>query len=168
MRPERALEADRVLSMATVDGPRIGGLPRDPDGFLPVDHFGRVDGAPGIWAAGEVTSFPVRQPGLGAQQAHVVAASIAAHAGAEIVPEPFRPVLEGRLHLCGPAAGKAEMNGHGPKAALLWWPPEQLAGKHLLAHIGEKLVLELPGGEESIPVSVELGSDGRVLATDAA
>ena len=162
------LEFDRVLAMAAVDGPRISGLPRDSEGFLPVDEFGRVSGAPGIWAAGEVTSYPVRQPGLAAQQARVVAASIAREAGAKVRSEPFRPVVRGLLSANAELATNPSLNGNGgPGSALLWWPPEQLAGKHLSAHIARKLTLEGPGGNDSIAVAVELGPDGRRVAAGA-
>jgi sulfide:quinone oxidoreductase len=170
LRDGRALEADRVLAMAAVEGPRISGLPRDPEGFLPVDGFGRVQGASGIWAAGEVTSYPVRQAGLAAQQARVVAASIAATAGAEVRSEPFRPVLRGLLSSSAEPATNQGVNGNGGPAgpALLWWPPEQLAGEHLSAHIGGKLDLRPPAGKDAIPVTVELGPDGRQIAAAAA
>lgn len=164
LHPEGAIEADRVLAMPIVEGPRIGGLPRDGEGFLPVDAFGRVQGASGIWAAGEVTSFPVRQPGIAAQQARVVAASIAAHAGADVVAEPFRPVVRGFLR--SQAAGNG--NGHSGPGFPLWWPPEQLAGEELSAHLGSKLAIRPPSTDDSIRVAVELGPDGRAIAATRA
>jgi sulfide:quinone oxidoreductase len=165
LRPGPGLEVDRVLAMAAVDGPRMAGLPRDANGFLPVDEFGRVRGVPGIWAAGEVTSFPVRQAGLAAQQARAVAASIASEAGAEVSPHPFRPVLRGRLRSNRELATNPALNGGGPAgSALLWWPPELLAGEHLTAEIGGGLALDGPPGEESVAVAVELDADGAPLA----
>ncbi len=169
LRDGRELEADRVLALAAVDGPRISGLPRDREGFLPVDEFGHVEGAPGIWAAGEVTSFPVRQAGLAAQQARVAAASIAAEAGMEVSSEPFRPVVRGQLSSSAELATNPSLNGSGGAgSSLLWWPPEQLAGEHLSAHIARKLKVEAPGDEDSISVAVELGPDGRRVAANAA
>ncbi len=169
LQPDGAIEADRVLAMPVVEGPRIGGLPRDPDGFLPVDAFGRVQGATRIWAAGEVTSFPVRQAGIAAQQARVVAASIAAEAGVEVASEPFRPVVRGMLRSRTATSTGESGNGSGPSgSALLWWPPEQLAGEHLSAHIGAKLPLRPPSGEDSVEVEVELGPDGQRVAPGAA
>jgi sulfide:quinone oxidoreductase len=167
LRDGRRVEVDRVLAMAAVDGPRIAGLPRDPGGFLSVDAFGRVHGAPGVWAAGEVTSYPVRQAGLAAQQARVVAASIASEAGAEVSSEPFRPILRGLLHSRSTLAPAPSLNGNAEArdGAPLWWPPEQLSGEHLSAHIGDKLGLRPPGGDESIPIAVELGPDGRSAST---
>jgi sulfide:quinone oxidoreductase len=154
LNPEGSIAVDRAVAMPIVEGPRIGGLPRDAEGFLPVDAFGRVQGAEGIWAAGEVTSFPVRQAGIAAQQALVVAAAIAAEAGVEIESEPFRPVVRGLLR---------SESGNGA-APTLWWPPEQLAGEHLSASIASKLAVTPPSGYETIPVAVELGPDGRRIA----
>ena len=159
LNPEGSVAVDRAVSLPVVEGPRIGGLPRDADGFLPVDAFGRVQGAQRIWAAGEVTSFPVRQAGIAAQQALVVAASIAAEAGVTVTTEPFRPVLRGLLR----SEHQEAANGNGA-ASTLWWPPEQLAGEHLSAHIGTKLVVTPPSGYDTIPVAVELGPDGRRIA----
>ena len=64
-----------------------------------------------VFAAGDATDFPVKQGGLGAQQADVAAAGIAALAG-DHERETFEPVLRGALiagertqHLLpGPAA----------------------------------------------------------------
>ena len=159
--PEGSIAVDRALSMPVVEGPRIAGLPRDADGFLPVDGFGRVVGAARIWAAGEVTSFPVRQAGIAAQQALAVAASIAAEAGVAVESSPFRPSISGLLRSPAPARAGAP-NGGG--SGTLWWPPEQLAGEHLSAHIGAKVAVRPPSDDDSIPVRVELGPDGRRLA----
>jgi sulfide:quinone oxidoreductase len=159
--PEGSIPVDHALSMPVVEGPRIAGLPRDADGFLPVDGFGRVVGAERIWAAGEVTSFPVRQAGIAAQQALAVAASIAAEAGVAVESSPFRPSISGLLR--SPVAPRRGVpNGGG--SAILWWPPEQLAGEHLSAHIGAKISMEPPSDDDSIRVRVDLGPDGQRLA----
>jgi sulfide:quinone oxidoreductase len=157
LRPESSVAADRAVSMPVVEGPRIAGLPRDRDGFLPVDGFGHVVGAKRIWAAGDVTSFPVREASIAAQQALAVAASIAAEAGVAVESSPFRPSISGLIR--SPARAGAS-NG----STTLWWPPEQLAGEHLSAHIGAKLAVEPPADDASIRISVELGPDGRRLA----
>jgi sulfide:quinone oxidoreductase len=162
LQPDGSIPADRALSMPVIEGPRIGGLPRDPDGFLPVDGFGRVLGVKRVWAAGEVTSFPVRQAGIAAQQALAVAASIAAEAGVDVVSSPFRPSISGLLSSPAAATNGTGSNGSGP--ATLWWPPEQLAGEHLSAHIGDKLTVGPPSGDDSIRVQVDLGPDGTRVA----
>ena len=89
--------ADRVITLPVLEGPRLSGLPHDQHGFIPVDKFGRVSDAEHVFAAGDVTAFPLKQGGLAAQQADAVAGAIAALAGAAVTPEPFRPVLRGLL-----------------------------------------------------------------------
>jgi sulfide:quinone oxidoreductase len=51
-----------------------------------------------VFAAGDATDFPIKHGGLGAQQADVAAAMIAAFAGVEVEREPLRPVIRGILH----------------------------------------------------------------------
>ena len=93
----RRLEVDRVLALPRLRGRPPSGVPADPDGFLPVDGLGRVDGAERVWAAGDGIAFPVKFGGLATEQADAVAADVAAVAGAAVTPAPFRPVLRGRL-----------------------------------------------------------------------
>ena len=92
-----SVEADLVIALPEPVGPEIPGLPVDGRGFVPVDRFGRVVGVDAVWAAGDVTSRPLKQGGLAVQQADVAAASIAAWAGAGVEPEPYEPVLRGLL-----------------------------------------------------------------------
>ena len=80
-----------------MEGPRIDGLPADANGFIPVDDHGRVKGTEDVYAAGDGTNFPIKQGGLGTQQADAVAPHIAHRLGASVEPEPFRPVLRGKL-----------------------------------------------------------------------
>jgi sulfide:quinone oxidoreductase len=56
-----------------------------------------VYGLDAVYAAGDITSFPVKHGGLAAQQADVVAAAIAARAGVAIDPRPLKPVIRGML-----------------------------------------------------------------------
>ena len=63
----------------------------DRSGFLPTDEHGRVGGTVGVYAAGDATSFPIKQGGIAAQQADAVAECIAAGAGAPLETTPFRP-----------------------------------------------------------------------------
>lgn len=95
--PEGSLPADRVLTLPRLKGPFIAGVPHTDEGFIQSDAFGRVEGAPDVFAAGDVTAFPVKQGGIAAQQADAAAEAIAAHAGAAVSPRPFRPVLRGLL-----------------------------------------------------------------------
>ncbi len=92
-----SIEADFVIAMPEPRGPEVPGLPIDPSGFVPVDRFGQVAGAPSVWAAGDMTARPLKQGGLAIQQADVAARSIAAWAGAPVEPQPYEPVLRGLL-----------------------------------------------------------------------
>jgi sulfide:quinone oxidoreductase len=74
--------ADRVVAVPQLRGRRITGVPASWWGFVPTDWCGRVDGLEDVYAAGDVTTFPVKQGGLAAQQADRIAHAIAAGAGA--------------------------------------------------------------------------------------
>jgi sulfide:quinone oxidoreductase len=90
--------ADRVVTLADIASRPVPGLPLDCAGFVPTDAHGQVVGEPAVYAAGEVTAFPLRQGGLAIQQAGAVAEAIAAASGAgAAAPAPFAPVVRGRL-----------------------------------------------------------------------
>jgi sulfide:quinone oxidoreductase len=91
------LRVDRVVTLPTLTGPRIDGLPHDGAGFLPVDGHGRVIGATGVYAAGDATDFGIKQGGIACQQADAAAEEIAAAAGAAIEPRAFAPALRALL-----------------------------------------------------------------------
>ena len=86
-----------MITLPTLTGPAIDGLPHDEAGFLPVDSHGRVTGVPGVYAAGDATNFAIKQGGIACQQADAAAEAIAATAGAAIEPSPFVPVLRAVL-----------------------------------------------------------------------
>jgi sulfide:quinone oxidoreductase len=85
------------VSVPVLEGPALAGLPADSRGYLPVDANGRVAGIAGVYAAGDATSFPVKQGGLATQQADAAAAAVAADLGLGPDPEPFQPVMRGLL-----------------------------------------------------------------------
>src|SRR4051794_14032310 len=91
------IACDRVLALPQTQGPRLAGLPSDSDGFLPIDTFARVTRVPDVYAAGDGTNFPLKQGGIACQQADAAAEHIAWSLGMGPAPEPFRPVLRGRL-----------------------------------------------------------------------
>jgi sulfide:quinone oxidoreductase len=93
----RSLEADRIVALPSLSGPRIVGLPQDGNGLIPIDEFCRVVGVDAVWAAGDATDYPIKQGGVAAQLADVSAVSIAATAGIDLAPQPFDPTLEGVL-----------------------------------------------------------------------
>jgi sulfide:quinone oxidoreductase len=148
--------ADRVVTLPDLEGPRIPGLAADPHGFIVTDAHGRVANAPGVYAAGDAVSFPLKQGGLAAQQADAAARSIAALAGADVEPRPFRPVLRGVL-LTGRgqawirrdiAAGDDE--GSAERHAL-WWPPTKIAGKYLSPYLAARDEAAVSGDAPAVP-----------------
>lgn len=123
--PGEPLETGAVVSLPRLEGRRIAGLPHDEDGFLRIDEHCAVLGTEGVYAAGDVTSFPVKQGGIATQEADAAAEAIAAAAGCEIEPRPFDPVLRGVLwtggrprYLYGRLTG-----GHGEVSKLTEEPP---------------------------------------------
>jgi sulfide:quinone oxidoreductase len=147
----------RVITLPVLKGPRIPGVPHDQDGFIPVDTAGRVPGLLGIYAAGDIAAFPLKQGGLAAQEADAVAQQIAADAGCAIAPKPFSPVLRGLLMTggaplylrCEPhllsrtatvaiEARRSRPGGRRSSAAAgqaLWWPPAKIAGRYLAPYL---------------------------------
>jgi sulfide:quinone oxidoreductase len=94
---EQHLRFDRVVALPRLVGPAITGLPADADGFLAVTSRCEVTGTDRVYAAGDVTDFPVKFGGIAAQQANAAAAAIAAVAGAATEPTPFGGVVHGAL-----------------------------------------------------------------------
>ena len=141
-------EADRIVALPQLSGPRIPGMPHDQVGWIPADQHGRVPGYDGLYAAGDGTSFWIKQGGIAAQQADAVAQHIAATlGGSEQQPEPFRPVLRGLLRTRdGARYMRADLGGGEPPAISaepLWWPPGKIASRWLAAHLaGEDLGAE--------------------------
>ena len=58
------LPADRVVALPRLQGQRIGGVAQTFEGFIPVDPHGRVIGTSDVYAAGDITTFTVKQGGL--------------------------------------------------------------------------------------------------------
>ena len=89
------IAADAVVSLPRLRGPFIEGLPADADGFIPINANARVVGVPHVFAAGDATDEPIKQGGLATQQADAAAETIAAEAGAVLIPRPYRRILRG-------------------------------------------------------------------------
>jgi sulfide:quinone oxidoreductase len=134
------LEASRIVSLPLLSGPRLAGVPCDEHGFIPVDAHGRVEGIEDVYAAGDGTTIAIKQGGLAAQQADAAAAHIAARLGADIDPEPLRPVLRGLLVTRdGPRYLRAELRDPDGTSAIstepLWWPPSKIASRALAPYL---------------------------------
>jgi sulfide:quinone oxidoreductase len=155
----------------------LPGLPHDEAGFVPVDEHGSVLGCQDVFAAGDVTAFPLKHGGLAAQQADAVAEVIAARLGTVGMPEPFRPVLRGLL-LTGdtPLYLRAELGERGQRAhrllpapgsassGALWWPPGKIAGRYLTPFLAA--TSGALRDREPVPGSVPDGLDLLVLTAE--
>jgi sulfide:quinone oxidoreductase len=137
-----AVRADRVVAVPRLVGRRVAGVAADWNGFVATDDQGRVRRVADVFAAGDMTQFRVKQGGLATQQADVIAAVLAARAGAGVEIPPVRHVLRTRLLVPdGPLYLRAELDGagrplpdvEGPQISkeALWWPPAKLFGRHL-------------------------------------
>ncbi len=115
-----------------------------------------------MFAAGDATTFPIKQGGLAAQQADAVAEAIAASVGADIDPQPFRPVLRGvlltgrsprylRADISDAAGDKATISGEA-----LWWPPDKLAGRYLAPYLSSQVGSTSCPKESALPVETTL------------
>jgi sulfide:quinone oxidoreductase len=119
-----AVAADRTVAVARLVVPPIPGIPQGAGGFVPTDPYGRVDGTPHVYAAGDMTWFPIKQGGIATQEADAAAATIAADFGLAAEPATFEPVLRGIL-LTG---DEPEYLGPGPR-----WPGAGKIAGHYLA-----------------------------------
>jgi sulfide:quinone oxidoreductase len=142
--PGGSIPADSVISLPEQRGPSLPGLPHDARGFIPTDLHGNVQGHEDVFAAGDVTTYPLKQGGLAAQQAAAAAESVAARAGAPIEPQPFRPVVRGLLLTGGkPEFVRADVSGAAdrlPESSPqpLWWPPSKIATRWLAPYLALK------------------------------
>lgn len=124
-----------VVTLPRPIGRGIPDLPVDRERFVPVDEYCRVLGAPGVYAAGDVTDSPIKQGGLGAQQADAAASAIAADLGEAIEPVPAARVLRGRVFSADePTFMRWDPDVDRPPASSdqpLWWPGSKTFGRQL-------------------------------------
>jgi sulfide:quinone oxidoreductase len=165
--PDGLIEADAAVALPILEGPRLRGVPRDEDGFVPVDELCRVDGLDGVYAAGDLVQFPIKQGGIATQMADAAASAIAASAGADFRPTPFAPVLRGLLLTGGMPRYLVGEGGAGEPAVdteALWWPPAKIVGRYLAPYLAERVGIREPStwmlDDEAIPVELELGPTG--------
>ena len=159
-----ALEADAAVALPKLTVAEVPGLPQTSDGFLRVDAQMRVGALENVWAAGDATSFPVKQGGLAAQQAAVAARTIAAKAGAHVPFEPFQPVLRAALITGGPLEymrtpmhdrGRSEVS----EGRALWSPPAKIAGRYLSSYLATRL--EDGARPELVDLEPSAGTSGQ-------
>jgi sulfide:quinone oxidoreductase len=162
-----ALGVERVVAVPRLEGRLVEGVPQDAHGFVSVDEHCAVRGVPGVYAAGDGVDFPVKLGGLAAEMADAAAEHIAARAGADIDPQPFVPVLRGKLLTGGAprslrgAKGVSDVADH-----ILWWPPAKVAARHLAPALGGEpgeVLLDIEPGPGALSVRIRLDERlGRV------
>lgn len=167
---DRQIGVNRTVTLPVPTGPAIPGLPADTGGFISVDEHGRVQGVDDIYAAGDATTFPIKQGGLAAQQAVAAVEAIVARHGQDLDPQPFRPVLRGMLMTGGQRrwlrAPAGATPGHS-EAALraLWWPPTKIAsrylGPYLMGREEAELLQARPEGAHEVETHLELLARGE-------
>ena len=143
------IRAERVVALPAVVGQAIGGLPLDANGFVRTGPRGVVVGMPDVYAAGDMTTFPVKQGGIAAQQADIIASLVASRAGARAPLPASRLVLRAQLFGSpSPLFLQAELDRRGLPlggschAEPPWWPAGTLFAPHLSAWMaGQALAL---------------------------
>ena len=136
--PAGKIPVEAAITLPRLVGRPVDGLPCDDEGFIPIDDHCRVIRSETVFAVGDVTSFPVKQGGIAAQQADVAAEAIAADLGVGIEAQAFDPILrailwsgEGQLYLEGWLSG-----GHGESSIVTTTRPwrgddAKIVGKYL-------------------------------------
>jgi sulfide:quinone oxidoreductase len=148
------LAVDAVVAVPRLHVPPLPGVPQGEHGFIATDEFGRVDGLTDVYAAGDVTAFPVKQGGVAVRQAQAAATCIAADAGAPLRPEPFEPVLRDMM-LTGAAPSYLESAAGESLSAdsPLWWPPTKIADSYLVPYLLTRFQLAVaPAGERLVDI----------------
>ena len=158
---DERIEVGQMISLPVLEGPRLTGVPADQEGFIPIDDHARVRGADDVYAAGDGTNFPIKHGGIGTEEADAAAEHIAASLGAQIDPQPFRPVIRGKLltgddslHMQHAVSGGRGEGTTSPD--YLWWPPAKVAGRYLSAFLGQQTAGELEPPTHSLDVEVAL------------
>jgi sulfide:quinone oxidoreductase len=138
----RRLHVDRVVALPELSGPGVRGIPLGENGFIRVDPHGHLrDVAAPIFAAGDSIDFPIKQGGLGCQQADAAAESVAALAGVPLTPKAFDPVIQAKLLTGGePLYLTAEITGgHGFSSRVndtpSWSPPSKIPARFMAPYL---------------------------------
>jgi sulfide:quinone oxidoreductase len=135
------LDVGLAIAMTRLSGPAISGLPRDADGYIPVDVNGGVVGVEDVYAAGDATTYPVKQGGLATQQADAIAALIATRLGADVESSPrgllLRAVLFGgreKRYLRAQLGDQLEASSQASSSPL-WPDSNKLIGRYLTPYL---------------------------------
>lgn len=151
-----AIGADRTVAVARLAVPPLPGVPQGNNGFIPTDQFGRVDGVRHVYAAGDITWFPIKQGGIATQQADAAASAIICDFGLAASAEPFEPVLRG-VFLTGESP---EYLGPDPQ-----WPAiGKIAGRYLAPYLAH----DADGSEPRVTADHQAALELALEAADAA
>jgi sulfide:quinone oxidoreductase len=138
----RRLHVDRVVALPELSGPGVRGIPLGENGFIRVDSHGHLrDVAAPIFAAGDSIDFPIKQGGLGCQQADAAAESVAALAGVPLTPKAFDPVIQAKLLTGGePLYLTAEITGGQGFSSRVndtpsWSPPSKIPARFMAPYL---------------------------------
>jgi sulfide:quinone oxidoreductase len=156
------IPAATIVTLPVQAGRPIPGLPADGAGFVPVDEHCRVHDLDDVYAAGDVTTFPLKQGGLATQQADAAVEAMLAALGMPIVPRPFEPVLRGVLYTDGAATylrSDAAGGSSEPRAYSMWWPLSKIAGRYLAPYLAIRA--GMPRAPEDRPEGVRVEIDVR-------
>lgn len=148
-----------VVALPILEGPAVPGLPADPHGFISIGAGCEVHGCPGVYAAGDGTTFPLKQEGLATQQADAAVERVAASLGAAVEPAPFRPILRGKLLTGTDPLNLSNDPGETVAASRqpLWWPSDKISGRYLPKALrGTAADSEPPLASRPIEVEVSL------------
>lgn len=136
------LRVDHVVTLPALRGPAVPGIPgNSAHGFVAVDRHSKVTGLDRVFAAGDMTDFPIKLGGVAADQADAAAESIAALAGAEIRPRPLVARIHGVLLGGGePLYMQAQVTGsrstHSKVSAdPLWTPATRIYARYLAPYL---------------------------------
>ena len=136
------VEAERFVAIAGLEGHRLAGVPCDEDGFVETDGNARVLGLDDVYAAGDMTSFPIKLGGIASEQADCAAEAIAARAGVPLEPSLFQPVVRAQL-ITGmfPRYLRSDSDASPMGTQPPWGPPQKIVGRYLTPFLAAQLGL---------------------------
>jgi sulfide:quinone oxidoreductase len=136
-----AISADRVVAVPELRGRRITGVPARWRGFVPVDTVGRVEGLADVYAAGDMTTLPVKHGGLATQQADRIAHTIASNLGVDVKQGRGGHLLQTRLVGGGrPVFLRTELDWNGGATSAALEQPERRPSARVTKVFGRYLV----------------------------
>jgi sulfide:quinone oxidoreductase len=138
------VHADPIVTLPRITGPAVKGIPAGARWFVPVDQRCMVPSTEGrVFAAGDATDFPIKQGGIGAQQADTAAAGIAHLAGFADRPPALHPMMRGVLFTGGrPLYVAAEVvDGLGWQSEIFEQPPWPAHEKVVAEELGDYLAV---------------------------